>query len=103
MYRVFSVSLGGAAAPHHWAEFQGFDGTHEHPHYDFAQFLRRKQRRWAELANRPDNSQHATLGRYRDMLRAWKARGQKHPLTADEIQEICRASLSREPSYLIPP
>jgi uncharacterized protein YfbU (UPF0304 family) len=75
------------------AQFQGFDGNHEHPHYGFCRFLIDVQGRWPELNNTPRNSHGSTLPLYRKMLARWEALGDdRFNMTAEQIEQVAEGS-----------
>lgn len=74
------------------ANFNGFDANATTGHYGIAVFLRRKQKKWEELADRDDNSHSmASLPSYRAMLKEWRQRGKSFELTASDIEAIADA------------
>ncbi|RZS82060.1 hypothetical protein EV217_2873 [Phyllobacterium myrsinacearum] len=93
MFRAlkFSADRHGYVLDGYGAQFDGFDGNHD-DHYGYAQFLRRKQKKWKELEKRPDNSHGNVLGRYRNMLDRWQKHGKEHDLTVDQIKDITTRS-----------
>ncbi|WCT75518.1 YfbU family protein [Sphingomonas naphthae] len=75
-----------------YAQFEGFDGNSSSGHYGFAKFVRRTEKRYEELEERPDNSHSGTsLAAYRAMLKVWESLGKNYKLAVSEIDSIVSA------------
>ncbi|MER8745894.1 YfbU family protein [Mesorhizobium sp. M1004] len=75
------------------AQFEGFDANEPDGYYSFAKFVRRKQGKFTELSEWPDNSHSSSsLLHYRRMLQTWRALGKPTKLTPEQIEKIADGS-----------
>ena len=75
-------------------KFGGFDGNNETEYMGYAQFVREKLGRWAELEVEDYNSHRHMAGKYVAMLGRLPQRTMSHAtLTAEEIQAVIAAPL----------
>lgn len=95
LFRAISGSCSnlGYSPKSHYAKFDGFDGNNEAEHYAAAQFLRGPMKRWAELGDRPDNSHHMVLPRYKRMVATWHQLGREFDLMPEDIEKIADSAI----------
>jgi len=72
--------------------FVGFDGNDEGEEFGYVTFLVETLHRWDELKTSDLNSHWPMLPRYRAMVSAWEASGEKFELTQQDIDRIAAAA-----------